>query len=361
MTSRILLGLLASIVLLFSGCKDAEQTGGTAGVALYAYDSSSSAVFVWTDLSTVYDGTATTVAPSKQITSSVFGSKIDSLTWGGMCFDRQRGYLYLVSVTGNIVRVRNIRSQSGDVPSTDIVSFALSSTGRLSVSSFGQAALDGDSDTLYITENGSAGTQIWVVANASTQTQSATVELQALKMAGDTGGTGVAADGGAVYGFMLNGDTVGTVEVYSGARLRKGTSAAFSDTNTLIGSSTLLGQYGSLAFDKANSNLYVARHNIDAGASTAPIQVFASGMFSSGGHNQAAAHSLGSTTDQADLRVIAHPGNKDWLAGLRGNGTTAYGTICIWKSPLGGTAAKVITASPATALFKGVALDGNAS
>ena len=361
MTPRFLLGLLASFVLLCSGCKEVAATGGTSGVALYAYDSTSSAVFVWTDLSAVYDGNATTVAPTKQITSSVFTSKIDSLTWGGMCFDRQRAYLYLVSVTGNIVRVRNVRSQSGDVPSTDVVSFALSSTGRLSVSTFGQVALDGDNDTLYITENGSAGTQIWVVSNASTLGQSATIELQALKTNGDTGGTGVAADGGSVYGFMLDGDTVGSVtDVYSGPRLRKGTSTAFTDTNTLIGPVTLLGKYGSLAYDRGNSNLFVARHNTDAGASTSPILVFASGMFNSGGHNQAP-KSIGSATSQSDLRVIAHAGNKDWLLGLRGNGTTAYNAIYIWKSPLGGTAAKVISASSAPSLFRGAALDGNAS
>ena len=51
MTPRFLLGLLASFVLLCSGCKEAAATGGTSGVALYAYDSTSSAVFVWADLS----------------------------------------------------------------------------------------------------------------------------------------------------------------------------------------------------------------------------------------------------------------------------------------------------------------------
>ena len=54
-------------------------------------------------------------------------------------------------------------------------------------------------------------------------------------------------------------------------------------------------------------------------------------------------------------------GNKDWLVGLRGNSTTSYATIFIWKAPVGGTAAKIITASPSTSLFKGVAVDGNAS
>ncbi|MCC6512585.1 MAG: hypothetical protein IT187_01145, partial [Geothrix sp.] len=66
-------------------------------------------------------------------------------------------------------------------------------------------------------------------------------------------------------------------------------------------------------------------------------------------------------TAQADLRVLAHAGTKDWLVGLRGNGSTAYGTIFIWKSPLGGIAAKAITVTPTGSLFKGVAVDGNAS
>lgn len=361
MTRRLVLGLLAPLLLLTMACKEPDgSSGGTAGVALYAYDSATSAVFVWTDLSAAYDSTSATTAASKTITSSVFGSKIASLAWGGLCLDRQNGYLYLVSDTGNIVRVRNIRSQSGDVASSDVVSFSLASTGRLSSSTFGQASLDPQTDTLYITETGTSGTQIWVVNNASTQMQSATIALTALSVSGDTGGTGVAAGSGAVYAFMLSGDTVGTVTTYSGPRLRKGTSTGFTDANTIIGSSTLIGQYGSLALDTGNNHLFVARHNTDAGVSTAPIQVFTTGMFGQA-YNQAPTATLGSATDQPDLRVIAHAGTKDWLVGLRGNGTTSYATFYLWKSPMGGTAAKVIAASPGTSLFKGVALDGNAS
>jgi hypothetical protein len=162
---------------------------------------------------------------------------------------------------------------------------------------------------------------------------------------------------------MADGSTVGTVVTYSGPRLRKGTSSGFTDANTIIGSSTLIGKYGSLALDTGNGNLFVARHNADAVASTAPIQVFATGLFGQA-YNQAPTATLGSATDQPDLRVIAHAGTKDWLVGLRGTGTTtptSFGTIWIWKSPLGGTAAKTITASPTSSLFKGVAVDGNAS
>jgi hypothetical protein len=361
MIRRLLSGLLASALLLALGCKEPDgSSGGTAGVALYAYDSTTSAIFVWTDLSALYDGTSAAVAPTKTITSSVFSSKITSLAWGGLCFDRQNGYLYMVSDTGTIVRVSNIRSQSGDVASSDVVSFSLASTGRLSSSTFGQASLDPQTDTLYITENGSSGTQIWVVSNASTQPQSATIALQALMASGDSGGTGVASASGSVYAFMLSGDTVGTVTTYTGPRLRKGNASGFLATSTIIGPSTLLGQYGSLALDTGNGYLFVARHNTDAGASTAPIQVFTTGVFGQA-YDQPPTATLGSATDQADLRVIAHAGTKDWLVGLRGNGATAYDTIYLWKSPLGGTAAKAIAPSPATSLFKGVAVDGNAS
>jgi len=361
MIRRLLAGLAATFLLVAMGCKepDGGSSGGTTGVALYAYDSTSSSVFVWSDLSALYDS-ASAAAPSKTITSSVFSAKIASLAWGGLCFDRQNAYLYLISDTGNIVRVSNIRSQNGALASSDVVSFSLASTGRLSSSTFGQASLDIQTDTLYITETSSSGTQIWVVANASTQAQSATIALQALSVSGDAGGTGVASASGSVYAFMLSGDTVGTVTTYTGPRLRKGTSSGFLPASTIIGPSTLLGQYGSLALDTGNGYLFVARHNTDAGATTAPVLVFTTGVFGQA-YDQAPSSTLGSATDQADLRVIAHAGTKDWLVGLRGNGSTAYGTIFLWKSPMGGTAAKTITASPAASLFKGVAVDGNAS
>ena len=362
MTSRHLLGLAATLLLCVSGCKDPNggSSGGTSGAALYAYDSSSSTVMVWTDLSAVYDATATSPVPNKQITSSVFSSKIASLAWGGLCFDNQKAYLYLISDAGNIVRVRNIRSQSGTVNTLDVVSFSLSNSGRLSGSLFGQASIDTQSDNLYITENGSSGTQIWVVPNASSQGQDASVALQSLQMSGDSGGTGVAAGSGSVYAYMQDGSTVGTVVTYSGPRLRKGTASAFTDANTLIGSSTLIGRYGSLALDSGSGYLFVARHNTDASATTAPIQVFTTGQFGQA-YNQAPTLTIGSAAAQPDLRVIAHAGSKDWLVGLRGSGSNGYGTIYIWKSPRGGTAAKGLTSSTGSTLYKGVAVDGNAS
>jgi len=358
MTSRFLLSLAASLLFFCTGCKDPNAaSGGTAGVALYAFDSTTSKVFVWKDLNTLYDS-ATAPAPNYQIGSTLF-TKVTSLAWGGLCFDSQRGTLYLVSDTGTIVRVSNIRSQSGTVPNGEVVSYALSSTGRLTNGKFGQVCLDAQTNTLYITESGDSSTQIWVVANPDSQLQDANIALQGLQMSGDSGGTGVAAASGAVYAFFKDGGTVG-IDALTGPRLRKGTSTAFDATQVILGSSTTLGVYGALALDTGNGYLFVARHNTDAASTAPPVQAFRTGQFGLS-YNQAPATTLGSATGQADLRVLSHPGTKDWLLGLRGQGTTGFGTIYLWKSPLGGSAAKAITVTPSGSVIKGAAVDGNAS
>jgi hypothetical protein len=359
MTSRFLTGLLASILLLCSGCKETDLAsgGGTAGVALYAFDCTTSRVFVWKDLNALYDS-ATAPAPDFQLSSTLF-KKVTDLAWGGVCFDGQRGTLYLVSETGTIVRVKNIRSQSGTVANAEVVSFALSSTGRLTSGKFGQASLDAATDTLYITENGGSNTQIWVVASASSHAQDASIALQALQMSGDSGGYGVAAASGVVYAFMEDGGTVG-IDALTGPRLRKGTTSAFDPNQVILGANTALGIYGALALDTGRGYLFVARHNVDAASSAAPIQVFRTGQFGLS-YDQAPAYTLGSATGQADLRVLSHPGTKDWLLGLRGQGDSGFDTIYLWKTPLGGTAAKEITVSPTGSEIKGVAVDGNAS
>ena len=358
MIRRIALGLMASLLLLGTACKEPDGSGGgTTGAALYAFNSTTSQVLVWKDLNALYDSTAA-VDPTYLISSSLF-SKATNLAWGGLCFDSQRGNLYLVSDTGTIVRVSNIRTQTGSVPSAEVVSFSLSSTGRLTNGKYGQASLDAQSDTLYITESGDSTSQIWVVTGASSQLQDATVALQPLQMSGDSGGTGVAAASGVVYGFMKDGGTVG-IDALTGPRLRKGTSAFFDPTQVILGSLTTLGVYGSLALDTGSGYLFVARHNTDAASSAPPILAFRTGQFGMS-YNQAPSATLGSAADQPDLRVLSHPGIKDWLVGLRGNGTTGYDTIFLWKSPLSGAAAKAITVTPSGAVVKGVAVDGNAS
>jgi hypothetical protein len=246
------------------------------------------------------------------------------------------------------------------VPSAQVFSYSLSSTGRLTNGVFGQASLDAANDTLYITENGDSSTQIWVVTGASTQAQSATVALQSLQVSGDTGGTGVAAANGVVYGFMANGGPVGLNSV-TGPRIRKGTSSAFNTGSNLVivGGQSFLGIYGSLAYDAGDSLVFAARHNTDSATTQPPIDVFTTGQFSQGPY-QAPNAQLGSAANQPSLRVISHPGIKDWLVGLQGQGTTGYNTIFLWKAPMGGTDAVVVTA-PAGSVLMGLAVDGNAS
>lgn len=360
MNLRFFRGLAVGLTLLLPlACVDLAtgSSGGTAGVALYAFDATTSTVLAWNDLGALYDASATPAA-SRTFTGSLL-SKVTNLSWGGLCLDSTWARLYLVSDTGDIVRIEHIRSQTGTVPSTDITSFKLSATGRLSNSKFGQAAIDPGTDTLYITENGDNGTQIWVVPSASLQAQDASVALQALVTSGDTGGTGVAASAGTTYGFMVDGNQVG-IELLTGPRLRKGTASAFTSSAVILGGSTGLGKYGSLALDTSGYYLFSARHNVDSSGTAAPIQVFRTGQFGVA-YNQAPAYTVGTAADQPDLRVIAHAGNKDWLVGLRGQGTVGYPTLFLWKSPLGGTAAKVKTVDPAATVLRGVALDGNAS
>lgn len=358
MRSRFLHGLVAVLLLLTAGCKDdGGTTGGTAGVALYAFDSTTSQVMVWRDLSTVYDS-ATMPAPTYQISSSLF-SKVTNLAWGGMCLDSQRGMLYLVSETGDIIRLSRIRSQSGTVPSVDLVSFRLASSDRLTNGKFGQASLDAQTDSLYITESGDSGTRIWAVSSASMLPQDATVALQALQTSGDSAGTGVAAFGGTVYAFMNDGNPVGP-DAITGPRLRRGNASGFDPSLVILGKATELGVYGTLALDTANGYLFVGRHNTDAAATTPPVLAFRTGQFGLA-YDQAPAQVLGAAASQPDLRVLTHAGVKDWLVGLRGQGTTGYAVLWLWKAPLGGGAAKEKTVSPASTVFKGVAVDGNAA
>lgn len=359
MLQRLIQGLLASLLLLSLACKEADAggAGGTAGVALYAFDATTSQVLVWKDLNALYDD-AGTPAPGVQITSSLF-SRVTNLAWGGLCLDSQRGVLYLVSDTGDVVRVDRVRSQAGSVSSVDVTSFKLASTGRLTNSKFGQTALDPQTDTLYITESGDSGTRIWVVSGASSQYQDATVSLQPLEFSGDTKGTGVAAAAGAVYAFVADGSPVGP-DALTGPRLRKGVASGFTAAQVILGSSTGLGAYGALALDTANSYLFVARHGTDTASTAAPIQVFRTGQFGLA-YNQAPAFTLGTATDQPDLRVLAHGGTKDWLVGLRGQGTVGFATMILWKAPLAGAAPKVKTAPTAGTILRGVAIDGNAS
>lgn len=362
MKSRFLFGLVALCFLFALGCKDVPGSGGTTGVALYAFDSTSSSVMVWNDINVLYDST-TTPAPDFTFNPTAL-SKVTNLAWGGMCLDAQRGILYLVSDTGDIIRWSNIHAQTNSVPVGELVSFSLNSADRYSPGTFGQASIDSQTDTLLITESGDSGTRVWVVANASQKNQNDSIPLGTpLQITGDKGGTGVAAAGGVVYAYMDNGnDVLGPLgDSFTGPRIRKGSTSAFSATDVILGSQTGLHKYGSLALDTASGYLFVGVHDTDNSLTTAPILVFQTGQFGTGGYNQAPSQaSIGSPTDQATLRVLSHAGTKDWLVGLRGQGSVGYPVAMVWKSPMSGTAAKVITLS-SSAVFKGVALDGNAS
>jgi hypothetical protein len=288
---------------------------------------------------------------------------MDTLSWGGLCLDSSNNRIFLVNeTTGDVVRVNNIRNQSGTISSTspDVATFTLgTSSDRLSSGKFGQTAIDSATGNLFITEKNDSDTRIWVVGGAGSIADGTTVQLTSLTVSGDKECTGVAAGLiGQVYAYFNSGNAIG-IDQISGPRLRKGASTGFpSDTSVLVGTNTTLGKYGSLALDSGNNILFVARHNVDASASGVPVLAFSIGKFNGGGFNQAPDFTLGTAAAQGNIRVLSHPGNKEWLAALTSTTETAAGAIHIWKLPRDtATVVKVKTIS--SGLFKGIAFDGN--
>lgn len=358
-----LVGALLAVAFLEMGCVDVAGGGTTGGTVLYAYDNNAQQLIEW-DASAFYDSDSPITL--KTITSSVFTNKMDNLSWGGLCLDSSNNQLYLVNeTTGVVVRVNNIRAKSGVLASNnpDVTTFTLGSNSgdRLASGKFGQAAIDSATRTLYVTEkNDSGDTRIWVVANAANQAQDSTVPANStITVAGDTACTGVAAGlSGAVFAYFHSGDGIG-IDQITGPRLRKGVSSGFpKDASVLVGTQTKLGKYGAMALDSGNNLLFVARHNLDASASVAPVQAFEIGQFNGGGFDQAPKFTLGSLADQGSLRVLAHPGNKEWLAAINSSGEQAGNVIHIWKLPRDtGSVAKIKNITAAS--FKGIAFDGN--
>ncbi|MBL0313413.1 MAG: hypothetical protein IPP78_12030 [Holophagaceae bacterium] len=357
-----LAGALLAVAFMELGCVDVAGGGTTGGTVLYAYDNNAHQLIEW-DASAFYDSDNPTTL--KTVTSSVFTNKMDNLAWGGLCLDSSNNQLYLVhESTGVVVRVSNIRGQNGTITSNspDVVTFTLgNNSDRLSSGKFGQAAIDSATRTLYVTEkNDSGDTRIWVVSNAASQAQDSIVTTNStITVAGDTACTGVAAGlGGQVFAYFNSGDAIG-IDAISGPRLRKGGSSGFSkETSVLVGAKTSLGKYGTLALDSGNNLVFTARHNVDASASAIPVQAFEIGQFNGGGYNQGPTFTLGTVADQGSIRVLAHPGNKEWLAALNSSGEQPANVIHIWKLPRDtGSVAKIknITA----ALFKGITFDGN--
>lgn len=361
-----LAGALLAIAFLGLACVDVPGGGTTGGTVLYAYDNNNQQLIGW-DASTFYDSDSPITL--KTVSSTVFTNKMANLSWGGLCLDSSNNHLYLVNeTTGDVVRVNNIRGQSGTIPTTSIdvvATFTLgaSSGERLSGGKFGQAAVDPGTGTLYVSESNGSETRIWVVANAANLAQDSTVAPSStVKVTGDQACTGVAAGQSQLYAYFDSGNLIGPDKI-DGPRLRKGDSTGFPfDTSVAVGANTTLGKYGTLALDSGNNFLFVARHNVDASTpgnpvTGNPVLAFSIGNFNGGIYNQAPDFTLGTNADQSNLRVLAHPGNKEWLAAVTSTGEAPDAYIHIWKLPR--DSATVVKIKHITsALFKGIAFDG---
>lgn len=362
---RPLHGAAIAIALLLGSCVDPSNSSGgsTSGTALYVFDGadspSSGRVLVWNDANSLYADPLT--APSRTI-SGIALDKVRTLGLGGMCMDTSGNRLFMVSETGDVARIESVRSKSGTLSSTaDVVTFSLGngSADRLTGSKFGQATIDPQTSTLYVTETGDSDSRIWVVQNPAQYGQNGFAPIQTISSSGDKKGHGVAAWLGAVYATFQEGNPVigGDLTQYSGPRLRKGSSSGFGpNTNVLVGTSkTKLRRYGALAYDSGNLQVYVACHLADSGSSESPILVFKSGQFSPG-LDQAPDKTLGDSSLN-NLRILAHGGNKDWLAAATASGESPSNLVYLWRTPLTATTPRSISLSGAR--VRGLAFDGD--
>lgn len=374
MTMRRLRLLFGSLALVFasllSGCKDPGE-GSTGSTALYVFDDSDTAtsrIVIWDDLQALYDKGGA-LDPTRRISGSLLDG-VKTLAMGGMAYDGGSSRLYLVSATGQVVRIERADKQSGTLSSTaDIVSFKLDAgSSKWSDGRFSQATVDRRTGTLFVTETstGSGETRIWVVSNPGSYSDGATVALQALVVegGGDTYGMGVAvSSSSAVYGFFQGGKQVyqGTTS-YTGPRIRSGSSSGFpKDQQVLIGSKTLTATestVGSLAMDTDLGRLYVARQNA-SGASTDPaILVFLAGTFNPG-FNQPPDYTLGTLGDFPDILFITHGGSKDWLIAVTGkSGNSGTTSLQTWRAPSQGGSPKALDLSTYLGSTRGVAIVG---
>lgn len=360
-----LLGAATAAAILAIACVDPDASGGgaTSGTSLYLYDGAdtpgSGRVLVWNDANTLF---ANANANPERTLSGAALDKVKTLGLGGMCMDTSGNRLYMVSETGDVARVESVRSKNGTLSSTaDAVSFTLGSgsSDRLAGSKFGQAALDPQTSTLYVTETGDSESRIWVVQRPDQYGQNANVPAQTIAVSGDKKGYGVAARLGAVYATFQEGNAVigGDQVQYTGPRLRKGTSTGFSaNTSVLVGTSnTQLRRYGALAYDAGNDQVFVAVHLADASAGTSPLLVFKPGQFSPG-LDQAPNRTVGDSTLN-NLRILAHGGNKDWLAAATSSGEQPSNMVYLWRNPLSAGTPRTITVG--SAKVRGLAFDGS--
>lgn len=367
---RYLVGLAAALPLLLTGCiKSGSGTpGATTGTALYLFDGAASQILVWKDLSATYSAAATPAADLTLTSAALSRSK--PVAWGGMALDTQRNCLYLLYQDGSVIRINQLRSQSGSILSNNLVLFTLDSSQRLTGSVFGQLALDPQSDTLYACESGTSGTsRVWSVSQPETISNSATAPFTIISDdESGTGSVGVAAGQGTAFAYFAGGNQVvtgGGVNTYNGPRLRKGTSSAFGTANVIIGGSTGLDQSttGSLALDTAGNTLFVG---LDTGSTStnsptagAPVVAFQTGQFGLS-PNQAPKFWLGNAAMGA-IMALSHAGTKAWLVGLQSAKGAGIQTILVWQQPASGVAAKSLVLGPSTSQYLAAALDGSGS
>jgi len=236
---------------------------------------------------------------------------------------------------------------------------------------FGQASINSNGN-LVVTESGANDkTQIWSIPYASQGNGVKVTQGFITNGSGDTACTGVALNGSqAVYAYYNNGDNLSSESIaYAGPRLRRGTlSGGFStNANVILDKSgqstsvTELKAYGCLAFDYVTGSgiVYAARQ-----ASTDPVLLFTPDMFDTG-FQLAPSRVLTGPTDGL-LRIIAHPGQKDWLVGaesVAADNTTGAGKnlLWIWKAPSAGDTNLSLTLPDTTGTVKilGLALDGS--
>lgn len=336
-----------------AGCVDHNPPGTT----LFVFDGASSSVKVWADVNKVFDAFnppgATVPAPDRTISSAnVIGSI--TLAWGGMVVDSIKNRLYLVSQGGTVYAITKADTQNGDISAAqDILSFTLGNAADHFPSGyFGQAALDQGADTLYVQETSQDGTQthLWYVSNISSPFSQVTGLAATFTANGDQLGAGLAAQGGKVYALFGSGNVIldNHQAQVSGPRLRMGVAPAFAiNANVLIGAATKLVSpvsYGSLAFDSQNSALFVFAQT--SSPAVPAVLVFNQSQFTLNGLDQAPARgTLGDDPlNLANLRIIAHPTDSDWLVGADMAGTpgptgTGLDVLRIWKNPSGGGAA----------------------
>ena len=374
LASPLAAAVLALVMLGAQGCVDKPTSGATSGTALYIYDNASHSVKAWNDVNALWTAvnpvapaTATAVpAPDREITGDSISS-MAPLAWGGIAVNSYSNTMYLVSAKGGkVTRIQRANSQNGWLSQiSDITTFTLGANGELySGGSFGQASVNTGTGALYVTETNSDLTlaRIWLIPNASTIADQGVVTPVASYSVlnpntSDSGVAGVAAgQRTAVYGFFSGGSAVtpgGTSggSNQTGPRIRSGPGyfANFvvvgANTSLLDPSSTTT--YGSLGYDSLDGELYVSRQS---SSTTLPaVLVFSNAQISGLIVNPAPSRALGEkASDLPLLRIIAHPGTKDWLAGANTDSTLLKGTntLLLWKNPSQGGLSSALLLDP---------------